>query len=85
MHADFAPDDLWERAAPLLPPADPERRRRHPGRPRVRDRAALAGILYALPTGVAQHDVPAETAGRSGVTASLAPRPASGHACTPRC
>ncbi|ANW22293.1 transposase (plasmid) [Streptomyces clavuligerus] len=31
--------------APLLPPA-PERRHRHPGRLRVPDRAALAGILH---------------------------------------
>lgn len=32
--ADLAPDDLWERVAPLLPPA-PERRRRCPGGLRV--------------------------------------------------
>ncbi|MGC9479767.1 IS5 family transposase [Streptomyces sp. WG4] len=49
---------MWERVAPLLPPA-PERRRRHPGRLRVPDRIALAGILYVLRTGVAWRDVPA--------------------------
>jgi hypothetical protein len=36
VRADLVPDDLWERAAPLLPPAS-ERRRRHPGRLRVPD------------------------------------------------
>ncbi|MGW9584143.1 IS5/IS1182 family transposase, partial [Streptomyces albidoflavus] len=34
MRADLVPDDLWERVAPLLPPA-PERRHRYPGRLRV--------------------------------------------------
>lgn len=68
MRADLVPDDLWERVAPLLPPA-PERRRRHPGRLRVPDQAALAGILYVLRTGVAWRDVPAETVGCSGVRA----------------
>ncbi|MEV7834920.1 IS5 family transposase [Streptomyces subrutilus] len=68
MRDDLVADDLWERVAPLLPPA-PERRRRHPGRLRVPDRAALAGIMYVLRTGVAWRDVPAETVGCSGVTA----------------
>lgn len=68
VRADLVPDDLWERVAPLLPPA-PERRRRHPGRLRVPDRAALAGVMYVLRTGVASRDVPAESVGCSGVTA----------------
>jgi transposase len=68
VRADLVPDDLWERVAPLLPPA-PERRRRHPGRLRVPDRVALAGVLYVLRTGVAWRDVPGETVGCSGVTA----------------
>lgn len=68
MRADLVPDDLWERVAPLLPPA-PERRRRYPGRLRVPDRAALAGVMFVLRTGVAWRDVPAETVGCSGVTA----------------
>jgi transposase len=54
--------------APLLPPA-PVRRHRHPGRLRVPDRTALAGVLFVLRTGVAWRDVPAETVGCSGVTA----------------
>jgi transposase len=66
--AALVPDDLWEREALLLPPA-PERRRRHPGRRRVPDRAALAGIMNVLRAGVAWRDVPAQTVGSSGVTA----------------
>ncbi|MGW2441873.1 IS5 family transposase [Streptomyces goshikiensis] len=68
MRADLVPDGLWERVAPLLPPA-PERRHRHPGRLRVPDRVALAGVMYVLRTGVAWRDVPTETVGCSGVTA----------------
>ncbi|MET9686071.1 IS5 family transposase [Streptomyces coeruleorubidus] len=54
--------------APLLPRA-PERSYRYPGRLRVPDRVALAGVLYVLRTGVAWRDVPTETVGCSGVTA----------------
>ncbi|MFF8280801.1 IS5 family transposase [Streptomyces lateritius] len=68
MRVDLVPDDLWERVARLLPPV-PERRRRHPGRLRVPDRTALAGVMYVLRTGVAWRDVPAESVGCSGVTA----------------
>ncbi len=68
MRADLVPDDLWERVAPLLPRA-PERSHRYPGRLRVPDRVALAGVLYVLRTGVAWRDVPMETVGCSGVTA----------------
>jgi transposase len=68
VRADLVPDDLWEQVAPLLRPA-PERRRRYPGRLRVPDRTTLAGVLFVLRTGVAWRDVPAETAGCSGVTA----------------
>ncbi|MFJ3608688.1 MULTISPECIES: IS5 family transposase [Streptomyces] len=68
MRADLVPDGLWERVAPLLPSVA-ERRHRYPGRLRVPDRAALAGVMYVLRTGVAWRDVPAETVGCSGVTA----------------
>ncbi|MGW1047436.1 transposase [Streptomyces sp. NPDC002547] len=68
VRADLVPDDLWERVTPLLPSA-PERRRRYPGRLRVPERVALAGVLFVLRTGVAWRDVPAETVGCSGVTA----------------
>ncbi|MFD7169070.1 IS5 family transposase [Streptomyces violascens] len=68
MRSYLVPDDLWERGAPLLPPA-PERRRRYPGRLPVPDRTAFASVLYVLRTGVAWRDVPEETVGCSGVTA----------------
>ncbi|MGF0168311.1 IS5 family transposase [Streptomyces koyangensis] len=68
MRADLVPDDLWERVAPLLPPA-PERRHRYLGRLRVPDRAALAGVMYVLRTGVAWRDVPRGGRGLLGVTA----------------
>ena len=57
----------------MLPPA-PERRHRHPGRLRVPDRTALAGVLFVLRTGIAWRDVPAEAVGCSGVTAWRGPR-----------
>ena len=39
-------DELWAVVAPLLPP--PRRDKLKSGRPRVPDRAALAGILFVL-------------------------------------
>ncbi|WP_455754567.1 transposase [Streptomyces tanashiensis] len=50
MRAHVVPDK-WQRVASLLP-LGPEGRRRHPGRRRVSDRAALAGVLYVLRTDV---------------------------------
>jgi transposase len=48
---ELVPDGLWERVEPLLPPPRP-RRHRYPGRRRIGDRAALAGIVFVLKTGV---------------------------------
>jgi transposase len=44
----FVPDHLWQDIQPLLPNPTP----RYGGRPRVDDRAGLAGIVYQLRTGV---------------------------------
>ena len=61
------PDGLWERVEPLLPPPRP-RRHRYPGRRRVGDRAALAGIVFVLKTGIAWNQLPAGLVGCSGIT-----------------
>ena len=61
------PDGLWERVEPLLPPPRP-RRHRYPGRRRVGDRSALAGIVFVLKTGIAWNQLPAGLVGCSGIT-----------------
>ena len=61
------PDGLWERVAPLLPPPKP-RRHRYPGRLPVDDRAALAGIVFVLKTGINWNQLPTSLVGCSGVT-----------------
>jgi transposase len=48
MNDPLIPDDLWEATAPLLPKEPPKPKG---GRPRVPDRAALAGIVFVLRTG----------------------------------
>jgi transposase len=59
------PDDLWAELAPLLPR---ERPKPKGGRPRVPDRAALAGILYVLRTGIPWEYLPLELGCGSGMT-----------------
>ncbi|WP_432056222.1 transposase [Streptomyces sp. bgisy022] len=63
VNVNLVPDDLWDRIAPLLPVRP--RRHRHPGRPPVPDRVALAGIVHVLRKGVAWRDVPSEVVGCS--------------------
>lgn len=63
----LVPDGLWQRIAPLLPVRSP-RRRRYPGRLPTDDRAALAGIVFVLKTGITWRELPREVAGCSGVT-----------------
>jgi transposase len=64
---ELVPDGLWERVAPLLPPPKP-RRSRYPGRRPIDDRAALAGIVFVLKTGIAWNQLPTALLGCSGVT-----------------
>jgi transposase len=64
---DLVPDSLWKRVAPLLP-VRPPRRHRFPGRKPVDDRAALAGIVFVLRTGITWNQLPRELLGCSGVT-----------------
>jgi transposase len=59
------PDDLWAELAPLLPR---ERPKPKGGRPRVSDRAALAGILFVLRTGIPWEYLPLELGCGSGMT-----------------
>jgi transposase len=64
---DLVPDGLWDRIAPLLPAPKP-RRHRYPGRRPIDDRAALAGIVFVLKTGIAWNQLPTAVVGCSGVT-----------------
>ncbi|MEX3581948.1 MAG: transposase, partial [Burkholderia sp.] len=57
MEAPIIHDELWTLIEPLLPPPKP-RRKEHPGRPRVSDRAALNGILFVLTTGLRWNHLP---------------------------
>ena len=52
-------EQLWQAIQPLLPAPAP----RYGGRPRVDDRAALAGIVYQLRTGVPRRLLPARQLG----------------------
>jgi transposase len=65
MSKPLLPDDLWAVVEPLLPPAPP---RPKGGRPRVPDRAALAGILFVLKSGIPWEMLPPELGCGSGVT-----------------
>ena len=56
-------DELWEAIEPRLP-----RVQRRGGRPRVSDRAALAGIVSVLRRGLRWRDLPAHLGCGSGVT-----------------
>jgi len=58
-------DALWEVVAPLLPPDRPKPKG---GRPRVPDRAALAGIVFVLKTGIQWQELPVEMGCGSGST-----------------
>jgi transposase len=58
-------DDFWEAIEPLLPPEPPKCRG---GRPRIPDRAALAGIVFVLPTGCPWRRLPKELDCGSGTT-----------------
>jgi transposase len=64
---ELVPDGLWEGIAPLLPPPKP-RRYRHPGRRLIDDRAALAGIVFVLKTGIAWNQLPTSVVCCSGAT-----------------
>src|SRR3954447_16689998 len=63
--ASLVPDDLMEAIEPLLPKEPPKPKG---GRPRVPDRAALAGIVFVLRTGCPWRLLPKELGCGSGTT-----------------
>src|SRR5215211_1820601 len=63
--AALVPDDLWEAIEPLLPKQAPKPKG---GRPRIPDRAALAGIIFVLRTGCPWRLLPRELGCGSGAT-----------------
>ena len=58
-------DDLWNAVVPLLPQEPPKPKG---GRPRLSDRAALAGIIFVLRTGIPWELLPQEMGCGSGMT-----------------
>ena len=58
-------DELWEAIEPLLPPESPKPKG---GRPRVPNRAALAGIVFVLKSGIPWEMLPQEMGCGSGST-----------------
>lgn len=58
-------EELWEVIEPLLPPEPPKPKG---GRPRIDDRAALAGIIFVLKSGIPWEMLPKEMGCGSGST-----------------
>ena len=58
-------DELWEIIEPLLPEEPPKPKG---GRPRIDDRAALAGIVFVLKSGIPWEMLPKEMGCGSGST-----------------
>ena len=83
--ATLVPEQLWQAIQPLLPPPPC----RYGGRPRVDDRACLAGIVYQLRTGIPWRLLPTWQLGCSPVTCwrrrAIGSAPASGSNSTTGC
>jgi transposase len=65
MSKPLVPDGLWDIVEPLLPPEPPKPRG---GRPRIPDRACLAGIVFVLKSGIPWEMLPQELGCGSGMT-----------------
>jgi transposase len=62
----FVSDELWARIEPLLPKREPPTEKG--GRPPLKDRAALTGILFVLKTSIPWEDLPQEMHCGCGMT-----------------
>jgi hypothetical protein len=83
---DLVPERLWQAIQPLLPTPP----RRYGGPPRIDDRAALAGMVYQLRTGVPWRLLPTRQLGcgsrsPAGGACVTGNAPASGSGCTSCC
>ncbi len=65
MSKPLVPDELWAIAEPLLPTEPPKPKG---GRPRIPDRACLAGIIFVLRSGIPWEMLPQEMGCGSGMT-----------------
>ena len=65
MAKELVSDELWEAIEPLLPEEPPKLQG---GRPRVPNRATLAGIIFVLKSGIPWRMLPKEMGCGSGVT-----------------
>jgi transposase len=65
MGKELVSDELWEAIEPLLPPELPKPKG---ARPRVPNRAALAGIVFVLKSGIPWEMLPQEMGCGSGST-----------------
>jgi len=65
MSTPLVPDELWAIVEPLLPKEPPKPKG---GRPRVPDRACLAGIIFVLKSGIPWEMLPRESGCGSGMT-----------------
>ena len=65
MSKPLVPDELWNRIEPLVPKEPPKPKG---GRPRVPDRACLAGIIFVLKSGIPWEMLPQELGCGAGMT-----------------
>jgi len=86
MAKELVPDELWNTIEPLLPDEPPKPKG---GRPRVNDRAALAGIIFVLKSGIPWEMLPrrwvAAQASPAGDAYASGKRRGCGRGCTRSC